>query len=167
MLELFPSVRELGIWDAFIESIETGTPARVDLPYFNEHGVEGSFDLAVTPGDEGIIIDAREVSEARRVEEALRASEERFRASVEVLQDGFAVFCGDPRQLRVPSRTSAMSTSTTRGAAWTSGPGRTRLGTPSRSCSPGRCPPALLAEYIKVARDREPLAREDADYEDV
>ena len=92
VLELFPSVRELGIWDAFIESIETGTPARVDLPYFNEHGVEGSFDLAVTPGDEGIIIDAREVSEARRVEQALQASEERFRTSVEALQDGFAIF---------------------------------------------------------------------------
>ena len=92
MLELFPSVREVGLWDTCIESIKTGTPARIDIPYFDEHGVQGSFDLAVTPSDEGIIADAREVSEARRVEEALRASEERFRTSVEALQDGFAIF---------------------------------------------------------------------------
>ena len=52
----------------------------------------GSFDLAVTPGDEELIIDAREVSEVRRVAEALRASEERFRTSVEALPDGLAVF---------------------------------------------------------------------------
>ena len=92
MLELFPSGLGLGIWETYVESIETGVPARVDLPYFEEHGVKGHFEVSLTPGDEGLIISARDVSEARQAREALRASEERFRTSVEALQDGFAVF---------------------------------------------------------------------------
>ncbi len=78
-LELFPSVRELGIWDTYVEAIETGTPARIDLPYFDEHGVAGSFELSATPGEEGLIIAARDVSEARQAQEALQASEKRAR----------------------------------------------------------------------------------------
>ena len=71
-IELFPSVRELGIFDTYVRAIETGSTARIDVPYFDENGVAGSFELAVTPGDEGLIIGARDVSEARRAQEQLR-----------------------------------------------------------------------------------------------
>jgi signal transduction histidine kinase len=71
-LELFPSVRELGIWDNYLLALQTGAATRVDVPYFDENGVAGSFELAVTPGDEGLIIAARDVSEARMAQEALR-----------------------------------------------------------------------------------------------
>ncbi len=70
-LELFPSVGELGIFDTYVDAIETGTPTRVDVPTFDENGVAGSFELAVTPGDEGLIIGARDVSETRRAQEDL------------------------------------------------------------------------------------------------
>ena len=90
-LELFPSVRELGVWDTYVESIQTGLPARIDLPHFDEHGVAGSFQLAATPAEQGLIVTVRDVTEARRAQEALRVSEERFRASVELLPDAFAV----------------------------------------------------------------------------
>ena len=70
-LELFPSVGALGIFDAYVAAIETGSPTRVDVPTFDENGVAGSFELAVTPADEGIIISARDVSEARQAQEAL------------------------------------------------------------------------------------------------
>ena len=71
-LELFPSVRELGIFDTYVDAIETGTPTRIDVPYFDENGVQGSFELAATPRDDGLIIGARDVSEARQAQEALR-----------------------------------------------------------------------------------------------
>ncbi len=78
-LELFPSVRELGIWDTYLGVIATGNPARIDVPYFDEHGIAGAFELAATPGEEGLIVAARDVSAARRAQEALRASEKRAR----------------------------------------------------------------------------------------
>src|SRR5271166_934173 len=70
-LELFPSVRELGIFDSYVGAIETGTPTRIDVPYFDENGVEGSFALTVTPGEESLIIVAYDLSEARGAQAAL------------------------------------------------------------------------------------------------
>ncbi len=71
LLELFPSVRELGIFDSYLDALETGVPARIDVPYFDENGVAGSFDLAVTPSEESLIIAAHDVSGARQAQEAL------------------------------------------------------------------------------------------------
>ena len=166
LLELFPSTRELGIFDAYVEPIKSGTPARVDLPYFDENGVRGSFDLAVTPSDEGLLIDAREVSEARRTEEALRASEERFRTSVEALQDGFAVFsairdsAGTVTDFRYEYINEAACRTVQRSREDT-------LGHTLAELLPASVTSGLLAAYARVAETGEPLAREDVDYEDV
>jgi len=42
LCEVFPSVRELGVWDTYLRVIDSGSPAFLDVPYFNENGVEGS-----------------------------------------------------------------------------------------------------------------------------
>ena len=91
----------------------------------------------MTPSDEGLLIDAREVSEARRAEEALRASEERFRTSVEALQDGFAVFSAvrDSAGAITDFRYEYINEAAER---MDHGPGKTPSGTPSWSCSPRR-----------------------------
>jgi PAS domain S-box-containing protein len=78
-LELFPSVRESGIWDAYVEAIETGTPVRFNTPMVNDHGVQGSFAVSATPSEQGLLVSARDETAARRAEAALRASEERAR----------------------------------------------------------------------------------------
>jgi PAS domain-containing protein len=91
-------------------------------------GPDGMAEYAIT-----VFADA---SGHERAGEALRASEELFPASVEVLPDGFAVFSAIHDNTGAVA--SAMSTSTMQDAAWTSDPRRKRSGTPSRSCSPGR-----------------------------
>ena len=63
----------------------------MDLPYFDEHGVKGLFEVSLTPGDEGLIISARDVSEARQAQEALQASEKRFRSALDALMDPFFI----------------------------------------------------------------------------
>jgi len=166
LTELFPSVRELGIWDTYVESIETGTTARTDSPYFNEHGVAGLFELSVTPGDEGLLVAARDVSEARQAQEALRASEERFRTSVEALQDGFAVFsairdsAGVIADFRYEYINEAGCRMDQRSREDTVGHTLTEL-------FPASVTSGLLAAYALVAETGEPLTREDVDYEDV
>ena len=216
LLELFPSVRELGIWDTYLESIETGTPARVDLPYFdehgvkglfevsltpgdegliiiardvsearqaqealhdgttartdspyfNEHGVAGPFELAVTPGDEGLLVAARDVSEARQAQEALRASEERFRTSVEALQDGFAVFSAvrDSAGAIADFRYEYINEA---GCRMDQRSREDTVGHTLAELFPATVTSGLLAAYAQVAETGEPLTREDVDYEDV
>lgn len=71
-VELFPSVKELGIFDRYVQAVETGVPAKIDVPYFDEAGVEGSFELVATPGEDNLIVAAVDVSEIKRAQQALR-----------------------------------------------------------------------------------------------
>ena len=89
--EFFPSARGDTVQDAYYQAIDTGTPTRLDSPYLNEHGVQGRFEISITPGTEGLIVTARDVTEARQAQEALRASEERFRTAVESMLDPFVL----------------------------------------------------------------------------
>jgi signal transduction histidine kinase len=127
--------------------------------------VTGSFDLAVTPGDEGLIIDAREVSETRRVEEALRASEERFRTSVEALQDGFAVLSAihDSTGTVVDFRYEYLNEALYR---MNQRSGEDTVGHTLAQLFPATVTSGLLAAYARVAETGEPLAQEDVEYED-
>ena len=107
-----------------------------------------------------------DVSERVRTEEALRASEERFRASVEVLQDGFAVFSAihDSTGAVADFRYEYINDA---GCRMDQRSREDTVGHTIAELFPGTVPSGLLAEYIKVAETGEPLAREDADYEDV
>jgi len=165
LLELFPSCRELGIWDTFVKSVETGTQARVDLPYFEEHGVKGLFEVSVTPGEEGFIVTARDVSETRRAEGALRASEERFRTSVEALKDGFGVFSAirDSADAVTDFRYEYINEA---GCRMDQRSREDTVGHTLAELFPSTVTSGLLASYARVAETGEPLARDDIDYED-
>jgi PAS domain S-box-containing protein len=86
-LELFPSVRELGIWDSYLGVLESGSPASLDAPWFREHGVEGSFRLAVSRFGDGLLVSARDTTEQRQAETALAADRATLRATVDSLLD--------------------------------------------------------------------------------
>ena len=166
LLELFPSVRELGIWDTYVESIETGTPARTDSPYFNEHGVAGSFELSVTPREEILLIAAREVSEVRRAQEALRASEERFRTSMEMLPDGFAIFSSvrDGAGAIVDFRYEYINAA---GCQMDQRSREETIGHTLAELFPATVVCGLLAACARVAETGDPLAQDSVDYEDM
>ncbi|WP_407344128.1 PAS domain-containing protein [Pengzhenrongella phosphoraccumulans] len=69
--ELFPSVRELGIFDACLAVIDSGTPASFDVPWFQENGVEGSVWLTVARFGDGLLVSARDITEQRHAELSL------------------------------------------------------------------------------------------------
>ena len=73
LLELFPSVRELGLFGRYVEAIETHSPATIDVPWFDENGVAGSFEVTVTPSDEGVIVASRDVTAQRRAAQYARS----------------------------------------------------------------------------------------------
>ncbi|HUK67936.1 MAG TPA: PAS domain-containing protein [Streptosporangiaceae bacterium] len=73
VLELFPSVGELGLFDRYVEAIETHSPATIDLPWFDEHGVAGSFEVTVTPSDEEVVVASRDVTAQRQAAQYARS----------------------------------------------------------------------------------------------
>ena len=126
----------------------------------------GLFELSVTPGDEGLLVAARDVSEARQAQEALRASEERFRTSVEALPDGFAVFSAihDSTGAVADFRYEYINDA---GCRMDQRSREDTVGHTIAELFPATVTSGILAEYARVAETGEPLAREDTDYEDV
>jgi signal transduction histidine kinase len=121
-------------------------------------GPDGSVEYAIAA--------LADISERVRSEEALRASEERFRTSVEVLPDGCAVFsaihdsAGAVADFRYEYINDAGCRMDQRSREDTVGHTLAEL-------FPGSVTSGLLAEYARVAETGEPLARENTDYEDV
>ena len=106
------------------------------------------------------------MSEVRRVAEALRASEERFRTSVEALPDGLAVFSAihDSTGAVADFRYEYINEA---GCRMDQRSRETTVGHTLAELFPSWVTSGLLAEYARVAETGEPLAREDIDYEDV
>ena len=85
--ELFPSVRELGIWDTYLGVIDSGSRASFEVPYFNEHGVEGSFRLTAVKFGDGLLISANDTTEQVRAQKERDADRAALRATGDALLD--------------------------------------------------------------------------------
>jgi PAS domain S-box-containing protein len=85
--ELFPSVRELGIWDAYLGVLETGSPVSFEVPRFRENGVDGSFSIAVSRLGDGLLLSVHDITAQVRAERALEADRAALRATVDSLLD--------------------------------------------------------------------------------
>jgi len=82
LCEIFPSVRELGIWDTYMGVIDSGSPTSFDL-----HGVEGSFLITTAKLGDGLLISANETTEQVRVEKERDVDRAALRATVDSLLD--------------------------------------------------------------------------------
>ena len=77
--EVIPEVRSSGLHDALARVVETGEPFRQELESTEEPG--RWFSLSVSKLNDGIVALFREISEAKRSEAALRASEAQLQAA--------------------------------------------------------------------------------------
>jgi diguanylate cyclase (GGDEF)-like protein len=74
LLELFPSHRDLGLFDAYVEVVDSGVPLVMELPWFSERNVHAFIEVTATPFDDGFIATGRDVTE-RRLRDERRAVE--------------------------------------------------------------------------------------------
>jgi diguanylate cyclase (GGDEF)-like protein/PAS domain S-box-containing protein len=95
LLELFPSVADLGIFDCYTEPLRTGAPSSMRVPSFDENGVKGAFDVVASPFEDGVVVTARDVSDEVATERALAESQSRYRLMVENSPDMVALFDAD------------------------------------------------------------------------
>jgi signal transduction histidine kinase len=73
MLERFPSVGEWGLFDKYVQVVQTGEPLRFETPY-NEDGVSGWYDVAVVRLGDGFVITFNNISDRKRAALALEAA---------------------------------------------------------------------------------------------
>jgi PAS domain S-box-containing protein len=83
--ELFPSVKELGIWDFYLGVIESGSPVSFNVPWFQENGVEGFFRLTAARFGEGLLISAHDRTEQVVAEEVADNDRALLRATIDSL----------------------------------------------------------------------------------
>ncbi|MEO8556180.1 MAG: EAL domain-containing protein, partial [Actinomycetota bacterium] len=82
LLELFPSSRENGIFDADVRAIQTQDRVDLHVPWVDENGVRGAFTLRATPHEDGVLVTAVDVTATMLAE-----SERRYRLIAEAASD--------------------------------------------------------------------------------
>jgi diguanylate cyclase (GGDEF)-like protein/PAS domain S-box-containing protein len=95
--ELFPSVRELGILDRYAEALDNQVRGELEVPTFDQNGVEGAFMLEFTPTGGDLLIVARDITSQRRAESALAEQAEHLRAILDGTRDGISRYGRDLR----------------------------------------------------------------------
>lgn len=72
LLELYPSHRELGLFDAYCDVVETGVPYVSELPWFDERNAQAYFEVRVTPFRDGYLLTGQDVTARHLAEQAGR-----------------------------------------------------------------------------------------------
>jgi DNA-binding CsgD family transcriptional regulator len=72
LLELFPSHRTNGLFDAYVEVVETGEPLRYEFA-FDEGGVAGEFEVVVSRAGDGYVLAGHDISDRKRLDRELAA----------------------------------------------------------------------------------------------
>jgi PAS domain S-box-containing protein len=85
--ELFPSVRDLGIFDVYAGVIESGAPASFAAPPFDEASLKASYWRTAVRFGDGILVSVRDITEQRRAESALAETSRRYQLLGELASD--------------------------------------------------------------------------------
>jgi PAS domain S-box-containing protein len=89
--EIFPNVKGNRTEKVYLEVLKTKSP-KTFINEFQSEGKTFSLEISVYSSPEGLSVFTKDITEQRRVEDAIRESEERYRSLFENMIGGFA-FC--------------------------------------------------------------------------
>jgi diguanylate cyclase (GGDEF)-like protein/PAS domain S-box-containing protein len=97
LLELFPSVVAQGIFACYVAPLHTGRSSSMRVPWFDDGGVTGAFDVAAHPFGDGVVVTAHDVSHELAAQRSLAASEALLRVVLDSTSDAIMRFGPDLR----------------------------------------------------------------------
>src|SRR3954465_2595648 len=72
LLDLFPSHRTNGLFDAYVQVVERGEPLRYEFA-FDEGGVAGEFEVVVSRAGDGYVLAGHDIGDRKRLEREVTA----------------------------------------------------------------------------------------------
>ena len=91
LLDRFPAVRDYGLFDQYVHTVETGEPMRFETPY-EADGVTGWYDVAVVKLGDGFVITFNDVTVAKHGQQAVEQTRADLQAVIDTSQTGIVVF---------------------------------------------------------------------------
>jgi PAS domain S-box-containing protein len=81
LLDLFPSHRTNGLFDAFTKVTETGEPVRLEFS-FEENGVAGEFEVVASRVGDGYVLAGHDIADRKRIDRELLAVKDQLQAAL-------------------------------------------------------------------------------------
>jgi PAS domain S-box-containing protein len=91
LLTLFPEEKEMGLFDRYVRTVETGEPLRVEAHYTAD-GQDSWLDISATQLGDGFVVTFIDSTERRRAQEAIEAAAVRLQGVIDVSQTGIFLF---------------------------------------------------------------------------
>ena len=90
LLDRFPTVRDYGLFDQYIHTVETGEPMRFETPY-EADGVTGWYDVAVVKLGDGFVITFNDITVAKQGQQTIEQIRTNLQAVIDTSQTGIVV----------------------------------------------------------------------------
>lgn len=88
MEEVYPGIEATSMFATLRQCMEKGTPARLENAFAYGDGAAAWFELSIEPVPQGVFVLSIDVSDRKRVEQALRRSEEKLTITLQSIADG-------------------------------------------------------------------------------
>lgn len=112
LTELYPGIERTAYFRILQKCMADRTPRTIDNDFVFPDGSRGYFHLSIQPMDEGAFILSTDISERKRAENALRASETRYHNALDMLSEGAQILSFDWKRLYVNDALALISSHT-------------------------------------------------------